>query len=69
MLGYVVHQRVVVNLKSGTAIRGVVVDRKRSFAVIKDAEVMEPGVQPVRADGEILVDKAEIDYVQIADRG
>lgn len=68
ILGYAVHQRVVINLKSGTAVAGVVVAKKRSFCILRDAEVVEPGGHPVRADGEILVDRCEIDYIQIPER-
>ncbi|EAS0269371.1 hypothetical protein E7939_22010 [Salmonella enterica] len=68
ILGYVVHQRVVINLKSGTAVIGVVTARKRTFCVVRDAQVVEPGSNPVRADGEVLVDRAEIDYIQIPER-
>lgn len=68
-LGYAVHQRVVINLKSGTAVMGVMVAKKRTFCVIKDAEVIDPGARtPSRADGEIVVEKSEIDYIQIAER-
>ncbi|MGC5249504.1 hypothetical protein ACPXB3_21570 [Gordonia sp. DT219] len=66
ILGYVVHQRVVLNLKSGTAICGVVTEQKRKFCVVRDAEVIDPGARtPTRADGEVIVGRHEIDYIQI----
>lgn len=69
ILGYIVAQRVVINLKSGTAISGLVVEKKRTFCVVRDADVIDAGARtPTHADGELVVDKAEIDYVQIAER-
>lgn len=69
ILGYVVHQRVVINLKSGTAVIGVVTSKKRTFCVVRDAAVVSPGSSsPVPADGEIVIDRNEIDYIQIAER-
>ncbi|UXE04978.1 RNA binding protein [Gordonia phage Lton] len=69
ILGYVVQQRVVINLKSGTAVIGVVTEKKRTFCVVRDAAVVAPGAPgPTPADGEIVVDRGEIDYIQIAER-
>lgn len=63
---YVAHQKVVINLKSGTAIAGVVTSKQRMYCVVKDAEVIEPGAPaPMRADGEIVVHRTDIDYIQL----
>jgi len=64
MFRSVVHRRVVVNLWSGTAISGLVVKTHRSYCVIKDATVIEPGSEPARVDGEIIVDRRQVDYIQ-----
>lgn len=68
ILGHVVHQRVVINLKSGTAVAGVVTTSKRSFCVVRDATVIERGMQPAVADGEVVVERDHIDYIQIPER-
>ncbi|ETD31250.1 hypothetical protein [Williamsia sp. D3] len=61
----VVLQRVVVNLKSGTAVTGVVTTENPDRLVLKSAAVIEPGASaPVPADGAILVDRDHIDYIQ-----
>lgn len=66
ILGYVVHQRVVLNLKSGTAVCGVVTEQKRKFCVVRDAEVIDLGARtPTRADGRLVVGRSEIDYIQL----
>ena len=60
-----VSRRVVVNLKSGTAVAGVVVTENAAHLVLKGCEVIEPGATaPTPADGEILIDRVHIDYIQ-----
>ena len=65
ILGHVVRRRVVITLKSGTTVMGVVTVSKRSFCMVRDASVIERGGQPVRADGEVLLEREHIDYIQI----
>lgn len=65
ILGHVVRRRVVITLKSGTSVMGVVTSAKRSFCLVRDASVMERGGQPMPADGEVLVEREHIDYIQI----
>ena len=61
----VVLRRVVVNLKSGTAITGVVTTETAERLILKSAAVIEPGASaPTPADGEILVDRDHVDYIQ-----
>lgn len=59
----VVHQRVVVNLKSGTAIEGVVTERTGPLLVIRQATVHD-GRHSAPADGQIVVELGEVDFVQ-----
>lgn len=59
-----VRQRVVVNLKTGSAIEGVLYGTGQPLEV-KDPTVHEPGAEPAKADGSILVDRNNVDYIQI----
>lgn len=61
----VVLRRVMINLKSGRAISGVVTASRGSLLEVKDATVHEPGSTPAAVDGSIVVDKAEIDFTQL----
>lgn len=62
--------RVVVNLRSGTAITGVLIRQRGPLLVIADAQVHAVGEEPVHVDGEVIVERAHVDFVQaLADRG
>lgn len=61
--GYIAHRRVVVNLRTGSAISGVITKWRGPFYVLRDATVHE-GEQVAPADGEILVEKKNVDYIQ-----
>lgn len=61
-----VKRRVLVQTKSGRAYTGVLWQRRRDLLVLKGAEMLEPGNQPQPMDGEVIVDRVEIDYVQVA---
>lgn len=60
---YVVHRRVVVNLRTGTAVSGVVTGIRGPLLLVRDATVHD-GDQAAPADGVIVVDRANVDYVQ-----
>lgn len=59
-----VRKRAVVNLKNGAAIEGVLY-RTGSPLEVKDATVHEPGAEPAKADGVIVIDRDNVDYIQI----
>lgn len=59
-------RRVLVQMKSGRAFTGIQWQRRRDLLVLKGAEMLEPGNQPQTMDGEVVLDRAEIDYVQVA---
>jgi hypothetical protein len=61
-----VGRRVLVNLFSGNAIEGVCTVRTRDYMIVRAALVHEPGTDATpRADGEILIDVSNIDYLQM----
>lgn len=60
----VVHRRVVVNLLSGRAIEGVVVDQDGPLLCIKDALLHEPGAEPSKVDGSVVIERTQVDFIQ-----
>jgi hypothetical protein len=60
-----VRARVVVNLNSGQAVTGVLWARRGRTLVVRDAAIVEPGRRdPIPADGDVLVDREQVAFVQ-----
>ncbi len=62
-----VRRRVVVNLVGDRAVTGVLWSRRGGFLVLKDAQLLEPGAQPVTMDGDVLIERDRVEFVQAAD--
>lgn len=60
----VIHRRVVVNLLSGSAINGVLVRQRGPLLHLKDAQLLEQGAEPAPLDGEIVVERSQVDFIQ-----
>ena len=56
--------RVVVNLLSGTSVSGVVISTRGPLITLKSAYIHQDGQEAMPADGEIAIDKSNIDFVQ-----
>jgi len=56
---------VLVNLCSGNAIGGVCVHDNRDALVLRGATIHEPNSEPAPADGEILIDRINVDFIQV----
>ncbi len=62
-----VGRKVLVNLRSGNAIEGVCTYDSRDHMIVRGALVHEAGRAegPVPADGEVRIDRANVDYTQL----
>lgn len=60
----VVHRRVVVNLLSGRAVEGVLVHQRGPLLHVKDARLHEPGAEPSPVDGEVVIERSQVDFIQ-----
>lgn len=65
----VLRRNVVVNLLSGTAISGVLMQKSGPLLVLKNAVLHEPGSPPQPMDGEAIVERTSVDYIQALPRG
>lgn len=65
MFRYAAHKRVVISLKTGLTVTGIITRHRRGYCIVRDAQIIEPGGSSAPADGEILVQRDDIDYVQI----
>jgi hypothetical protein len=60
----VVRRRVLVQLDTGRAVVGTLWTTKASRVVIKNAELFEPGTEPTKMDGDVVIERARVEYVQ-----
>jgi len=59
-----VRRRVLVNLASGRTFGGVLWCETGDWLVVRDAEMMEPGREAVSVDGEVVLDRRQVEFVQ-----
>jgi hypothetical protein len=72
--GVVVKRRVVVNLKAsggipGAAIEGVLLRKTGPLLVLADATVHQFEGESSSADGELVIERSNVDYIQALSRG
>lgn len=58
-------RQVLVNLCSGNAVGGVCIYDGEDMLVLRGATIHEPDSEPAPADGEILIDRINIDFIQV----
>lgn len=70
-MGYrlVIRRRVVVNLVTGTAIAGVLLKRSGPLLVLADATVFPRDGVESKVDGEVVVERSQVEFVQAMPAG
>lgn len=63
-----VRRRVVVNL-SDKAFSGVLWAKRGPLLVLRDAELLEAGREPQRVDGEVVIERARVEFTQVLPAG
>jgi small nuclear ribonucleoprotein (snRNP)-like protein len=58
-------RQVVVNTKTDRAFRGVLWRKRRGYLVLRNVEMLQPGGAMMRMDGEVVVDRANVDFIQV----
>lgn len=58
-------RKVSVSLKTDKAIAGVLVYRRGTLLILKGARLHEGGRDPVLLDGDVIVDRSNVDFVQV----
>lgn len=61
-------RRVLVTLLDDSALAGVLWSRRGPYLVLRGFQVVEAGQAPVAADGEAVVHRGQIRYVQVIGR-
>lgn len=67
----VVRRRVIVNLKSGEALAGVIVEHRGPLLVLAEVELLSAEASPIRVDGGAVIERSNVSFVQVKpeDRG
>lgn len=60
-----VHRRVVVNLYDGTSFTGILWDAPGELLVLRRATLHSRGAEPVAVDGEVVLQRVHISFVQV----
>lgn len=60
-----VSKTVSVALKSGPSISGVLIAERGELLVIARARLLEEGAPPVPIDGEVVVERRNVSFVQV----
>jgi small nuclear ribonucleoprotein (snRNP)-like protein len=58
-------RRVIVNTKTDRAFRGVLWQRRRGYLVLRNAEMLKGKGETAPMDGEVAIDAANVDFVQV----
>ena len=59
-----VFERVLVNLIDGSAIEGLLIDRRGPLLVLSDATFMQDSSEPAQLDGEVFVERSRVLFLQ-----
>ncbi|MEU0200922.1 MULTISPECIES: hypothetical protein [unclassified Streptomyces] len=59
-----VRKRVVVNL-ADKAFSGILWAQRGPLLVLRDVELLEAGREPQRVDGEVVVERAKVEFTQV----
>lgn len=63
-------ERIIINTKSGTTLRGLLLKHWGRYIVLREAELVQSlgkpaGQRPVSVDGEVLVILSDVDFIQV----
>jgi len=59
------YRTVLVNLTTGRAFRGAILKTYRDVLVLGNAELIESGAEPIAVPGEVIVERARVEFVQV----
>jgi hypothetical protein len=60
-----IRKRVLVNLDDGRAFDGILFARRGPLLVLRNARLIEPGAEPVDVDGEVIVERPRVSFMQV----
>lgn len=58
-------KRVLVNLDDGRAFTGILYSRRGPLLILREAKLIEPGADPAAVDGEVLIERPRVLFIQV----
>lgn len=58
--------RVLVNLIDGSAVDGLLIDRRGPLLVLSDATLLTTGHEPTSMDGQVFIERDKVLFIQHA---
>jgi hypothetical protein len=58
-------RQVIVTTKTDRSIRGLLWRRRRGYLVLKQAELLRAKAEPVAMDGDVVIEAANVDFLQV----
>lgn len=62
---YPERRTVIVNTTTGKAFRGVLWERGGRHLVLRNAELLRPGGEVAPIDGELVIDRENVEFIQV----
>lgn len=59
------HHSVIVNLTTGRAFRGVLLQTNKELLILANAELIEAGEQPIPVSGNVVIERSRVEFVQV----
>lgn len=59
----------MVNLKTDKAFSGVLYAKRGNLLILKGARLLQPGLEPTHVDGEVVIERSNVDFLQILPEG
>lgn len=61
-----VYERVLINLKNGNAVDGILLAQRGPLLIVADAQLLTDSHEPADLDGEVYIERAEVLFMQTA---
>jgi hypothetical protein len=61
-----IYERVLANLTDGSAINGVLIDRRGPLLILGDATLLTDTHEPTALDGEVYIERDKVLFLQTA---
>lgn len=62
---YPVLRQVIVVSKTGQSFKGVIWSKRGGHIVLKNAQILQDGGMRTPMDGELLIERANVDFIQV----